>query len=242
MDIGTFLRRYLRGDLGLATPAFQNAFAGLCPISAEQYGQMMTIRLENPGKVTGVFDLDFDKREISAVDFGGSWKSYTMKDVSASVYSACRKRGLRSFQYEARFENSLTDKARPSAGHLSTRDISFSDEILWKNGALNFYLETGPDVRTVLGDCVRLKGPGDWLNLYTDYDCASDQVCDILSVELHHADGSQEELAYSLDAIERATLLRKMEEYCLQQTGQTLKDYSSQLLAEDMAPPTAPSM
>ncbi|WP_300756031.1 hypothetical protein [uncultured Oscillibacter sp.] len=33
-----------------------------------------------------------------------------------------------------------------------------------------------------------------------------------------------------------------MDSYCRQETGQTLKEYSAQMMAEDMAPTTAPSM
>lgn len=36
------------------------------------------------------------------------------------------------------------------------------------------------------------------------------------------------------------TLLRKMDAYCQEQTGQALKEYSAQRLAEDMAPPEQP--
>ena len=45
-----------------------------------------------------------------------------------------------------------------------------------------------------------------------------------------------------LNAAEKAILFRKMDTYCQQQTGQTLTEYSAQLMAEDMAPPTQPMM
>ena len=49
-------------------------------------------------------------------------------------------------------------------------------------------------------------------------------------------------MEYRLNAVEKATLLRKMDAYCQGQTGQTLKDYSAQWMAEEMAPPTQPTM
>ena len=82
----------------------------------------------------------------------------------------------------------------------------------------------------------------DTLNVYANYDMASGQVCDELEVDLHRADGREEPVEYRLNAVEKATLLRKMDAYCQGQTGQTLKDYSAQWMAEEMAPPTQPTM
>ena len=65
----------------------------------------------------------------------------------------------------------------------------------------------------ILGNLVRLEGPDDWINLYADYDCAEKQVCDVLSIELHHADGRQEELAYPLNAAEKTVLFRNLGMY-----------------------------
>ena len=82
----------------------------------------------------------------------------------------------------------------------------------------------------------------DTLNVYANYDMTSGQVCDELEVDLHWADGREESVEYRLNAVEKAVLLRKMDTYCQEQTGQTLKDYSAQLLAEEMATPTQPTM
>ena len=165
-----------------------------------------------------------------------------MKDVSTATYHAFRS-GYISYQRRLdRFQSCLSGKDISSAGHLSAKEVSLEDGIVEMEDQLNFCLETGDDVRTVLGDLVRLEGPDDWFNLYANYDYAESQVCDTLNVELHHADGRQEELSYPLNAVEKAVLLRKMDSYCQQETGQTLKEYAAQVLAEDMAPPTAPSM
>ena len=61
-------------------------------------------------------------------------------------------------------------------------------------------------------------------------------------MDLHRADGREESVEYRLNAVEKATLLRKMDAYCQEQTGQTLADYSAQRMAEDMATPSQPSM
>ena len=129
-----------------------------------------------------------------------------------------------------------------SPGHLSARDISFADEISEINGLLNFYMETGFNVDAVFGTHVCTSENDDTLNVYANYDCSTGQVCDELEVDLHRADGGEESLPYTLNAAEKEVLLRKMDAYCQEQTGQTLRDYSAQLMADDMAPPTQPLM
>ncbi len=64
----------------------------------------------------------------------------------------------------------------------------------------------------------------------------------MLEVDLHRADGPNESTGYYLNAVEKAVLLQKMDEYCQQQTGQSLADYSAQLMAEDMGLPAGPVM
>ena len=63
-----------------------------------------------------------------------------------------------------------------------------------------------------------------------------------MEIDLYWADGREESLSYTLNAAEKEVLLRKMDAYCQEQTGQTLKDYSAQLMAEEMEPPTQPTM
>ena len=217
LEIAKFLRRYLREEQGPGIAALQtSAFAGMEPVTAEQYDQLLALRIETPDKVTGAFDLDFDKREVSTVDADG-WKTWPMQDVSTAVYHAYRKSYLRPEQYMSRFLEKLEGKELTSAGHLSVRDISFAEEISEIDSLLDFYMET-------------------------NFDAASGQVCDELEVDLHRADGREEPVEYRLNAVEKATLLRKMDAYCQGQTGQTLKDYSAQWMAEEMAPPTQPTM
>ena len=98
------------------------------PVTAEQYDQLLALRIETPDKITGVFDLDFDKREVSTVDADG-WKTWPMQDVSTAVYHAYRKSYLRPEQYMSRFLEKLEGKELTSAGHLSARDISFAEEM-----------------------------------------------------------------------------------------------------------------
>ena len=244
LEVARFLRQYLREEQGQAAAALQkSSFAGMKPVTAEQYEQLMALRMEGPNKVTGVFDLDFDKKTLSAVDAADGWKTWSMQDASAAVYHAYRKSHLRPERYMDRFLDKLTGKEIPSAGHLSAREISFSEDICEMDGQrLNFYLEVDFDVDAVFGTHVCTAENDDTLNVYADYDMRTGQVCDMLEVDLHWADGREESLEYRLNAVEKAVLLWKMDDYCQQQTGQTLEQYSAQLMAEDMTPPAGPAM
>ena len=236
------LRRYLRQELNVSAKSFADLYSRREVIIPEEFHRMVLLRMENTGKVTGAFELDFDKREFSAVNIMDGWRTWAMGNVSSAAYHAFRKSGLRA---DTRYEillDKLDGREITSAGHLSAREISFADEISEINGLLNFYMETGFDVDAVFGTHVCTAENDDSLNVYANYDCASGQVCEELEVDLHRADGREESLSYTLNAAEKEILLRKMDAYCQEQTGQTLAGYSAQLLAEEMAPPAAPSM
>ena len=68
-----------------------------------------------------------------------------------------------------------------SAGHLSARNFSFSDEIMMEeNGKLNFYVDADFDVDAAFGTFVLTDKNDDWLNIYANYDIAEDRPCDTL--------------------------------------------------------------
>lgn len=67
-------------------------------ITPEAFEDMVLVRMENTGKVTGTFELDFDKREFSAVNVMDGWQTFAMGDVSKAVYQADRKAHLDSDQ------------------------------------------------------------------------------------------------------------------------------------------------
>jgi len=119
LEVGKFLRRYLREDQGNGIAALQtSAFARMEPVTAERYDQLLALRVEAPNKVTGVFDLDFDRQELSIADAADGWKTWSMQDVSTAVYHAYRKSCLRPEQYVSRFLERLEGKELSLAGHL----------------------------------------------------------------------------------------------------------------------------
>ena len=54
------LRKYLK-DTERSTGKFISLYSQAQPITPEEYQHLMHLRMENTGKVTGVFDLNFDK-------------------------------------------------------------------------------------------------------------------------------------------------------------------------------------
>ncbi len=79
-------------------------------ISSDQFRQMAALRMENTGKVTGAFELDFDLRQFSALNVMDGWKAYAMKDVSTASYYAQRKQNLNMEERWRRFLDRLDGK------------------------------------------------------------------------------------------------------------------------------------
>ena len=76
-------------DTDHSTGKFISLYSQAQPITPEEYQNLMRLRMENTGKVTGVFDLDFDKREFSAVHIMDGWTTWAMRDVIYSlIYQA----------------------------------------------------------------------------------------------------------------------------------------------------------
>ena len=211
---------------------FSRLFSCGTLLTSEEYQQMIAERMENTGKVRGVFELDFDKREFSAVHIMDGWRTWAMRDVSAAVYHATRPQFASSDDKWRKLLDHLSGKEITSAGHLSARNFSFGDEIIESDGKLNFYVQTEFDVDAAFGTFVLTDENGDWLNVYANYDIAEDRPCDTLELTLCKGDGSEESWSYPLNAAEQDVLLRKMEEYCQQQTGMSLHDYAQQFREE----------
>ena len=93
-------------------------------------------------------------------------------------------------------------------------------------------MQTEFDVDAAFGTFVLTGKNDDWLNIYANYDIAEDRPCDTLELTLCKGDGSEESWSYQLNAAEQDVLLRKMEEYCQQQTGMSLHDYAQQFREE----------
>ena len=241
LEAAGYVRTCLRQELG--PRPFREMLRDRVKISAEDFDGMAVARIADGSRITDVFDINFDRQELSTVRSVSGWMTYRLKDVSTAVWHADRGGSHDWNARQTRLTERLAGKEITSAGHLSAENISLAEDICEMDGQrLNFYLEVDFDVDAVFGTHVCTAENDDTLNVYADYDMRTGQVCDMLEVDLHRADGREESVEYRLDAVEKAVLLWKMDDYCQRQTGQTLEQYSAQLMAEDMAPPAGPAM
>ena len=233
LAVGKKLRGYLTKGNGVAPDKFIGMFFGGQPITVEEYNALTALRMENTGKVRGVFDVNFDKREFSAVHIMDGWRTWAMRDVPPSVYHATRSHFASADEQLSKLLELLDGMEITSAGHLSARNFSFSDEIMMEEGGmLNFYVDADFDVDAAFGTFVLTDKNDNWLNIYANYDIAEDRPCDTLELTLCKGDGSEESWSYPLNAAEKDVLLRKMDAFCMEQTGMSLREYAQQLHEE----------
>ena len=225
------LRKYLK-DTERSTGKFISLYLQAQPITSEEYQQLMRLRMENTGKVTGVFDLDFDKREFSAVHIMDGWTTWAMRDVIPSIHQVTNPCFTTAEEQLRKLLELLDGMELTSAGHLTAQNFSFSDEILMEDGKLNFYVQADFDVDAAFGTFVCTDENDDWLNIYANYDIAQDRPCDTLELNLCKGDGTEENWSYHLNAAEQEVLARKMEAFCQQQNGMSLHDFARQLQEE----------
>ena len=225
------LRKYLK-DTERSTGKFISLYSQAQPITPEEYRHLMHLRMENTGKVTGVFDLDFDKREFSAVHIMDGWTTWAMRDVIPSIHQVTNPCFTTAEEQLRKLLELLDGMELTSAGHLTARNFSFSDEILMENGKLNFYIQADFDVDAAFGTFVCTDENDDWLNIYANYDIVRDRPCDTLELNLCKGDGTEEYWSYHLNAAEQEVLARKMEAFCQQQNGMSLHDFARQLQEE----------
>ena len=229
LDAAVKLRGYVTAEKGTGPDLFIKLFADGHPITVQEYNALTALRMENTGKVRGVFDLNFDKREFSAVHIMDGWQTWAMRDVSVAAYHATRSQFASSDDQWRKLLDYLSGKEITSAGHLSARIFSFGDEIIEMDGKLNFYVRTEFDVDAAFGTFVCTDKNDDWLNIYANYDIEKDRLCDTLELNLCKGDGTEENWSYHLNAAEQEVLARKMEAFYQQQTGTSLHEYARQL-------------
>lgn len=237
LAVGKKLRGYLTQGNGVAPDKFIGMFFGGQPITAKEFDALTALRMENTGKVRGVFDVNFDKCEFSAVHIMDGWQTWAMRDVSVAVYHATRSQFASGDDKWRKLLDHLKGKEITSAGHLSAQNFSFGEEIIELDGKLNFYLQADFDVDAAFGTFVCTDQNDDWLNIYANYDVEQDRLCNTLDLNLCKGDGSEEDWSYPLNAAEQEVLLCKMEAFCQQQTGMSLHEYARQLRdSETQAP------
>ena len=88
LQLAKRLHDYLRQEQRLPARSFFEATDGCKEISRETFDALTKRRMENTGEVSGVFELDFDARTISALNIMDGWKVYAMQDVADAAEQA----------------------------------------------------------------------------------------------------------------------------------------------------------
>ena len=76
------LHDYLQQGQRLPARSLFEATDDCKEISREAFDALAKRRMENTGEVSGLFELDFDARTLSALNIMDGWKVYAMQDMA----------------------------------------------------------------------------------------------------------------------------------------------------------------
>lgn len=235
------LRAYLLAK-GNSSQRFIQTIPAADHIAPEVFQEYAGEVLRSTGRVVAALDIDLDHDKFSILSALNGWESYTTRDVSTAAWHASRKDGLRWERRLDVFTERLVGKEITPEHRMDVSDISFADDIIEMEGRLNFYVENDFDPDNAFGTHVCTDENDDWVNVYANYDMAKGQVCGALEVNLCRDNGTEKTMLYHLSPAEKKVLAGKMEAFCREVTGQSLKDYCAQLQAEDMEPSAGQTM
>ena len=245
LHTGLRLRTYLSEEPNPHPDSFAGRFRNQQPITKEEFDQLVAQRLENTGRVSGVFDLDFDKELFSAVSTMDGWHTYRMHDVSIAAYHAFRKQDLSTDQRWERLLNKLDGKeltpdSEPPVLYGSRRfrleELALEHEINELDNRLRFYLLPNYDPEAVFGLRVAEADTDDFLTACAVYDLDAGEVCSSLSV--FHDRGAEGELEYQypLTVHEQMVLGEKMDAICVELNGVHLAECRAHYISEMQGP------
>ena len=248
LDAARLLRTCLREDAGGAD-AFAQKIHGGYEISLDRFDELTQARLDNTGRVAGVFELDFDKKVFSAVSIMDGWKSYWFQDISAAAYHAYRKdgasRGERLGKLAERLDGKeLTDldlsPPLKALRDLQPGDLLFTEPVNRIGHLLDFQVDCASDTvqMEVFGPRVRTGRIGSWLDIFVSYDAARQELRDHLDLTLHRRDGAWEKsFTYQLAPAEQELLRAELEAHCQKVYGTSLNNCFAELVrGENTAP------
>ena len=225
LDAARLLRKYLQDGAGGAE-AFVRKIQGGYEIPASRFMELTQERLENTGRVAGVFELDFDKQSFSAVNIMDGWKSYWFQDISAAAYHAFRKehssKEERWQKFMARIEGKeLTDQdlntSLKALRELQPGDLWFTDSANLVGHMLNFqvYCASNDVLMEVFGPAVKHNEDGSRLDIFASYDALRQEVRDHLDLILYRKGGAwKKTFTYALSPSEQELVGAEMETYC----------------------------
>ena len=249
LSAAQMLRECLRAGT-VRSEDYVKKIRGAYSISSERFDELVQSRLENTGRVAGAFVLDFDFQVFSTLLIADGWKTYRFQDISAAAYQAFRKshssQEERWRKFVSRLEGKeLTDRdlgvPLKALRDLQPGDLLFTEPAKRMGRLLDFQVDCASDAvrMDVFGPKVNCAKSGSWLDIYTSYDVARQEVCDHMDLTLYRKEGAWEKsFTYDLTPEERKLLRTEMEEHCQKQYGKTLNDlYAERYRQEAGTPP-----
>ena len=238
------LHDYLRQEQRLPARSLFEATDGCKEISREAFDALAKRRMENTGEVSGLFELDFDARTLSALNIMDGWKVYAMQDVADAAEAAFQEAEISEDTRWRIFLDRLDGQELTTPSRLTARNFWFEDSIdVMDDGKLNFLLIPDFNVDEAFGTSVETDENDHSLNIYANYDMVNKEVCSDLEITLYGDDIEDEEIPYCLNAAEKEVLQATMENYCMTYEGKTLSEICEEYLREQMQEqePNAPA-
>ena len=193
--------------------------------------------MENTGEVSGVFELDFDARTLSALNIMDGWKVYAMQDAADAAAQAYQEAEMPEDDRWRIFLDRLDGQELTTPSRLTVQNFYFEDSIeAMDDRILNFYVVPCFNVDEVFGTFVETDENDHALNIYANYDMQRQQVCDELEITLYGRGIDDQSLTYHLNAAEKEVLREKMEAYCMQRERKPLNQLCQEILQEQDAP------
>ena len=206
-------------------------------ITQEQFDAAAAERMENTGRITGAYELDFDARTFSALNIIDGWKVYAMQDVTDAAWQAFQDAEMSEHERWCIFIDRLNGQELTTPSRLTARNFYFEDSIeAIDDRTLNFYIVPRFNVDEAFGTFVETNENDHMLNVYANYDMQRQQVCDELDITIYGSGIEDQSLTYHLNAAEKDVLRTKMEAYCMEQEHIPLEQFCKEILQDQDAP------
>ena len=127
LQLARRLHDYLQQGQHLPVRSLFEATDGCKEISREAFDTLAKRRMENTGEVSGVFELDFDARTLSALNIMDGWKVYAMQDVADAAVQAYQEAEISEDDRWRIFLDWLEGQELTTPSKLTARNFYFED-------------------------------------------------------------------------------------------------------------------
>lgn len=208
LQTAVHLRNYLSGKN--TDTKFVFTFPRREKITQEQFDTAAAERMENTGRISGAYELDFDARTFSALNIMDGWKGYAMRDVADAARQSFQEAEISEDARWRIFLDRLDGQELATPSRLTARNFYFEDSIeTMDDRTLNFYVVPCFNVDDAFGTFVETDENDHALNVYANYDMQRQQVCDTLEITLYGSGIEDQSLSYHLNAAEKEVLCAK---------------------------------